>query len=53
MSATGKCEKCGTPTNESFGPQNDLHYFCPDHKDEVFEKVTGRKPKPSMRKADE
>lgn len=45
MAATDKCEICGMPTNLSFGFAGKLHYCCEAHKDELFEKVTGRKPK--------
>lgn len=42
---TGKCKICGTPTNTSFGFGGSLHYYCEAHKDQLFEKVTGKKPK--------
>ncbi len=42
---TTKCEICGVATNTSFGSVGNLHYYCKEHKDEVFTRVTGRKPK--------
>jgi hypothetical protein len=42
---TTKCEICGTPTNASFGPAGNLHYYCEEHKDALFTQVTGRAPK--------
>jgi hypothetical protein len=40
-----KCEICGTPTNASFGSSGNLHYYCDEHKDALFMRVTGRAPK--------
>jgi hypothetical protein len=42
---TTKCEICSTPTNTSFGFGGKLHYYCKEHKDELFTRVTGRAPK--------
>jgi len=39
------CEKCGKPTNQSFGSPPNLHYFCPEHKADLFQEVTGRRPR--------
>ena len=40
-----KCEICGTPTNTSFGPSGNLHYYCNKHRDALFTQVTGKAPK--------
>jgi hypothetical protein len=42
---TTKCEICGTATNTSFGSVGNLHYYCKEHKDALFTRVTGRAPK--------
>jgi hypothetical protein len=42
---TTKCEICDTPTNTSFGSIGNLHYYCKEHRDALFTKVTGRAPK--------
>jgi hypothetical protein len=45
LQPTTKCEICGTETNTSFGSIGNLHYYCEEHKDAVFTRVTGRAPK--------
>jgi len=52
MTTTGNCEYrmgdekvCGVPTNTSFGFGGCIYYYCEAHKDQLFEKVTGKKPK--------
>ena len=45
VAPTRKCGICGEPTNQSFGFGNTAYYYCDTHKDELFERVTGRKPK--------
>jgi hypothetical protein len=47
---TGKCEVCKTPVNTSFADGLRIYYYCEAHKDELYEKVTGKKPKPSKRR---
>lgn len=44
---TGECEICKKPTNQSFGFGNAIHYHCDDHRDLLFERVTGKRPKPT------
>jgi hypothetical protein len=57
MTATGNCEYrmgngkvCGVPTNTSFGFGGRIYYYCEAHKDQLFERVTGKKPKPTKPK---
>jgi hypothetical protein len=52
MTATGNCEYrmgdgkvCGVPTNTSFGFGRRNYFYCEAHKDQLYEKVTGKKPK--------
>jgi hypothetical protein len=45
MAIPAKCEICKTSTNLSFGFGTGLHYYCVAHKEELFEKETGKKPK--------
>jgi hypothetical protein len=42
---TGKCAICDTPTNTSFAIGLRIYYFCGQHKDELFARVTGKAPK--------
>ncbi len=41
---TGKCAICGVPTNQSFLFGTKAYYYCDAHSEELFEKVTKRKP---------
>ena len=41
---TGKCGICGVPTNQSFPFGTKAYYYCDAHREELFEKVTGKKP---------
>ena len=50
IAPTGKCGICGVATNRSFPFGVRAHYYCYAHKDELFEKVTGKRPKPQKTK---
>jgi len=41
---TTKCEICAKPTNQSF-TFGQIHYYCEEHKEELFIRVTGKTPK--------
>jgi hypothetical protein len=45
MAIPAWCEVCKNPTKFSFGFGTGLHYYCDAHKDELFKKVMGKKPK--------
>jgi hypothetical protein len=47
VNVTTKCEECGASTGESFAFGGGLHYFCQQHEEVVFAKVTGKAAKPS------
>jgi len=42
---TSRCEICKNPTNTSFPFGNRNYFYCEAHRDQLYEKVTGKKPK--------
>jgi hypothetical protein len=43
VAPAGKCGICGVPTNQSFPFGNKAHFYCDAHREELFQKVTGKK----------
>jgi len=42
---TTKCEICGKATNLSFSFGGKIYYYCEQHKEELYRRVTGKTPK--------